>query len=264
MPGTADKFLVVINPRHERHVALARALVSAGLRETVPHIHLFVSTDEPPRGGAFLSSDLLQSLVAQLDEKNIPHSYEFCWTENVENSLLAAAQRYQATMILYPFDEASARKHQGFTLARWELLRNSDCPVILVKPDYGKHRNRLLAAVNFQSVYPEYVELNRRILERALWLSEKHGAELYVVNAYESMDDYPDFEKIQEQSGLPHDHIKLVEGSPEKVLASTAKELGIDLLLIGTRNSTDIASKFRRNTAEKVSASLHTDIMVLN
>lgn len=125
-------------------------------------------------------------------------------------------------------------------------------------------RKVILAAVNYQSHQPEYTALNQRIVNRASWLAEKYSAQWYVVNAYHGMEDYPDYELIRKATGLPFTKILIEEGKPEKVVSAAATHVNADLVMIGTRNSDDLASSFRRNTAEKVLMQLNRDMIVVN
>ena len=270
MNEKSEVFLVVIDPGHENHLALERAVVSASLRQVTPHIHLFISLDvelmskaERSAGKGLLDTQF-RKMTRVLEENNSPFSYEFYWSRDIESAILNSAQRISASMILYPYQGKTVHKHDWFTNAKWDLLRNSKCPIMLVKPMSSVLRGNILAAVNFQSPYPEYAELNKRILERGRWLSEKYGAELHVVNTYEGMSDYPDVEKIKAESGLDSGHIHVKESSKlEKTVSELSSEIDADLVLIGTRNSHDIASKFRHNTAERVASNLKVDTLVI-
>lgn len=271
METAAEKFLVVINPYESSHQALQRAIVTAGIRELKPKLHLYINprTSDPggPNGiGVKSFGNLaLRELTDYVEQYQLPYDYEFSWAADVENSVVNSARSEHANLIIYPLSEKVYNKHKGLTQGTWTLLRSSGCPVMLVTPNSSMRRKVILAAVNFQSQFPEYTELNRRIIIRARWLADKYGAQLYVVNAYNGqIDDYPDFDYISKVSGLPFEKIRIQEGKPEKVVSSIAKEIDADLVLIGTRNSHDPNSRFRRNTAEKVLMNLNRDMVVVN
>ncbi len=70
------------------------------------------------------------------------------------------------------------------------LLRKCPCPVWMVKPETGKHYQRILAAVDMDDDYPpQELEareaLNERVLEIAGTLAASEVAELHVVHAWE-------------------------------------------------------------------------------
>ncbi len=270
MHTQAEKLMVVIDPSRSSHIALQRAMTTLGLRETAPHVRLFVSSEKASfranskRQERLLEEEVLPELTERLENHNIAYDYEFCWSADMEKSILNSARQYGASLIFNPVYNETLRRHQGLSRARWELLRQAECPVILVKPESSKRRKVILAAVNFQSNSPDYRSLNRRIIERAKWLEAKYDARLYVVNAYEDLMDYPDYEKLQEAAGLEYERIRILSGAPEKVIVNVARNLEADLILIGTRNSHDATGKYRRNTAEKILAALNTDMIVIN
>lgn len=72
-----------------------------------------------------------------------------------------------------------------------KLLRKCPCPVWMVKPETGKHYQRILAAVDMDDDYPpEELEirqaLNERVIEIAEALAVSEGAELHIVHAWEA------------------------------------------------------------------------------
>lgn len=267
MDAVAEKFLVVINPFEEKHQTLHRAVVTASIREHKPRLHLYInpqSTRLLADGTRTFGNKDLKLLTSYVEHYALQYEYEFSWSPDIENSVLSSARAEAASLIIYPLTEDVYSRHKGLTHGTWSLLRGSHCPVMLVTPDSAMKRKVVLAAVNFQSPFPEYMELNKRILKRATWIASRYGAELYVVNAYDSAYDYPDFDEIKKASQLPFYRIRIEEGKPEKVVSRVAAEVGADLVMIGTRNSRDIESRFRRNTAEKVLMHLNRDMIVVN
>ena len=263
-----ERFLVVINPCESRHQALQRALITAGIRDSKPNLHLYINPQgagsTPVGGGGSFGNLALQQLTSLVEQHALPYDYEFSWSEDPESAVVSKARAEAASLIIYPLNEVVYSRHKGFASGTWTLLRNSPCPVMLVTPDSSMQRKVILAAVNFQSPFPEYTALNTRIVTRALWLANKYGAELYVVNAWQSMDDYPDYEDIRKATGLPFGQILIEEGRPEKVVSEVARRVNADLVMIGTRNSEDHDGLFRRNTAEKVLMNLNRDMIVVN
>jgi len=71
------------------------------------------------------------------------------------------------------------------------LLRKCPCPVWMVKPETGKHYQRILAAVDMDDNYPPSElqtrqSLNDRVMEIAGALAVSEFAELHVVHAWEA------------------------------------------------------------------------------
>lgn len=264
-----ERFLVVINPNESRHQALQRALITAGIRDSKPSLHLYINpqgASSKPTGSSIgtFGNLALQQLTSLVEQHALPYDYEFSWSEDSEAAVVAKARADAASLIIYPLSEVVYSRHKGFATGTWTLLRNSPCPVMLVTPESSMQRKVILAAVNFQSPFPEYTALNDRIVRRARWLADKYDAALYVVNAWQSMEDYPDYEDIRKATDLPFGQILIEEGRPERVVSEAARRVNADLVMIGTRNSRDHDGLFRRNTAEKVLMSLNRDMIVVN
>ena len=76
--------------------------------------------------------------------------------------------------------------------------------------------------------------------------------------------DYPDYGRLAKRTGLPSEQLFVRPGSIETVVTNTAKEVGADIVLLGTRPDNGMTSMIRRNTAERVAAKLDVDLMVVN
>lgn len=98
-------------------------------------------------------------------------------------------------------------------------------------------------------------ETSSGVLEKSHALAKAQGAELHVLHAVEPLSityggDIPmDFSSIQDEiyqqsqdqlrnfcdsRDIPESHRHLVVGRPESEIAATAKELGVDLIVVGS------------------------------
>jgi nucleotide-binding universal stress UspA family protein len=172
------------------------------------------------------------------------------------------------------------------------LLRKCPCPVWLVKPLVEQSYRRILAAVDVDDSYaPEELRkrqaMNRQILEMASSLALSEFAELHVVHAWEAIGEsamrgafmsVPE-EKItayakhvkrrhqasleglmgevndklgQEASGYLQPSLHLVKGAARKEIPLLARQIGADLVVMGTVARTGIPGLIMGNSAEAI------------
>ena len=171
------------------------------------------------------------------------------------------------------------------------LLRKCPCPVWFIKPGKRKSYRHILAAVDAGDAYPEEELASRRalrwqILEMATSLALSEFAELHVAHAWETIPEstmrdslhIPE-EKIiaiLEEERRVHaasldalmrevtgdlgkdalDYLKpqthLVKGSARQQIPVLAKQIGADLIVMGTVARTGVPGFIMGNTAESI------------
>lgn len=263
------KFLVVVDPSHERHLALERMLEIVRQRsEWISEFHLLIgfegadkadpdSPEEVIRG-----KDWFDELLAPIDELGAKYSTEFFWTADWRKSITAAADKYGCDTIM--LCESSAEHKRGITDSKWDLVRQASCDVVIVDEGTEAPINCILAAVNTQAKDEGHQALNDRILERGKFLAEYFGADYHVVNAYTDSENFPDRQRISRMSGLPRENIHRDMGKPEDVIAATADKVGADMVILGISPRTGLSAKFASHTTEKVMEKITVDVVALN
>lgn len=157
------------------------------------------------------------------------------------------------------------------------MMRDCPCPVLALKPTESRSFKKILVAIDPVLVGDSHDTLNRVILELASSLAELEGAELHVVHAWrlwgESMmrgrfgipaEDVDrailqEFEKRRQLvDGLLKNHsvspmqVHLLKGEAIPTITELVKNLGIDLLVMGTVCRTGIPGFIIGNTAEQI------------
>lgn len=179
------------------------------------------------------------------------------------------------------------------------LLRKCPCPVWLLKPSEPDRYRSILAAVDFDPWRPgpEEEPLNRQIVAMAGSLALMESASLHLVHAWEpiadtmlrsrggdpddEIDAYIERERMLHQNALsalgeelrqrvgkdayarlsPSFH--LLKGSAQRVIASLARELQADLVVMGTVARTGISGFFIGNTAESILGQLDCSVLAV-
>jgi universal stress protein E len=267
--SSSEYILVIIEPSHDAHIALDRALVTLKSREAPPKLHLFIcpdvdNTDLKARNqGLYRSDKWLEELIKPVVDSNLEFSYEFCWTMEWSNAVLSSADRIKPDVIFIPDYESSVRRNL-FTNSKWDLLRNSSCPVTIVRPGSKSQRKVLLASMNIRTEDEKYIELNEKILKHAKRVASLYNAQLYVINAYKDSMHYPDREQLLKFTGLSTEHVHLREGDPAEAISSYADEINADMVVIGTMHRKGAAALMRGNTSEKVLNKVTQDVLTVS
>lgn len=179
------------------------------------------------------------------------------------------------------------------------LLRKCPCPVWILKPSEPPRYTTILAAVDLDPLKPTPDEqpLNLQIISMAGSLALSESASLHLVHAWEPIADtmlwsrggdpeedvaaYVERERMQHQNALsmlgealsrqigqdaytqlaPSFH--LLKGSAQRVIATLARELRVDLVVMGTVARTGIAGFFIGNTAETILGQLECSVLAV-
>ena len=263
------KFLVIVDPSHERHLALERILeIIRQKQEWALEFHLLIgfeaedkadpnTPDEVVRG-----SKWLVELLRPLDELGVDYTAELFWTRNWRGSIINASERYKCDSIM--LCESSAEHKVGITDSKWELVRQAECDVVICDEGTTAPIECILAAINTQATDPVHKELNEKILARGKFLSEYFEADYHVVNAYKGSEDFPDRALIGRMSGLPREKIHRDMGKPEDVIAGIADKVNADMVVLGISSRKGLAATFSSHTSEKVMEKITIDVVALN
>ena len=126
-----------------------------------------------------------------------------------------------------------------------------------------KHR-RVLAAINPGSPDAAHVKLNHQIISVAQSFANVYGSDAHFVIAFNDLNDPPDADEIAQTCGTPRDHIHLKKGKAADVIRDTARELDVDLIIVGTVGRDGIKGRVVGNTGERLLDQTHSDLLVLN
>jgi len=204
----------------------------------------------------------LDELLVPLENSGVKFNAELFWTRDWETSIINAARRAEADMIV--ISQSSATNKTSITDSSWSLLRNSELPVLTIESGAPDKRENILAAVNMQTTDDEYDALNRKVLLHGKMLAEFYDAKLHVVNAYFDSEDYPDRDKVKRIVDIDRQDIHVQMGKPEEIIAKVTDEVQADLVIMGTMSRRGIRATLRKNTSEKVIKNLTVDVLTLN
>ncbi len=183
------------------------------------------------------------------------------------------------------------------------LLRKCPCPVWLVKPGSPESYDRIMAAVDVNDDYQsQELEtrhlLNQQILEMASALALSEFAELHIVHAWHAVLERtmrvafinrPEAEVVAYVEAVRQhhkenlnvlmdetigslgqntlEHIKpethLLKGLPQNEISEFARELKVELVVMGTVARTGLSGFFMGNTAESILNKLDCSVLAI-
>jgi hypothetical protein len=125
-----EKYLVVVDPAHSEHLALNRIVNFAGRkRHSGMSVQVFVGFEGEDLSAPDQPMEVIQGrgwldeTLVPLEESGVNFVAEVIWTRDWETSIINAARRTQANMIVISRSSAITRKR--ITDSFWSLLWNS-------------------------------------------------------------------------------------------------------------------------------------------
>lgn len=269
--SNSEKLFVVVDPSDTKHVALERALRTGQLRGEPPVIKVFVAVDGEAVDTRVVNDNLFRDqswfdteIKQPIQDAGLEFHIEVSWCQEWQKSIVQSAKRFGADRIYLPVHERTNSTRFTFSESKWALLKNADCPVVLIQPGAQAERTVVAAAVNFQAKKDEQKALNESILRWGREVAAMYDAEFHVINAYLDQMNYPDRGQLARQTGLLADKIHVKQGYTDEVVSAVADDIKADLVVMGSLGQNGLITSRRGNTAERVIAALTQDVMVVN
>ena len=185
-----------------------------------------------------------------------------------------------------------------FSSTVMHLMRKCPCPVWVIKPTERKKYRRILAAVDQDPEEPVKDVLNRQILEMSTSLALAEHSEVHIVHAWDvfgedllrsrswdlsevGFDEMVEKEARERRrwldrlvknygvsadesnSDAPDPELHVIKGQARHVVPELARELDVDLVVMGTVARTGIAGLFMGNTAEDILTQLDCSVLTI-
>ena len=185
-----------------------------------------------------------------------------------------------------------------FGSADMHLMRKCPCAVWVVNSAEHKQYRRILAAVDQDPEDATKEVLNRQILEMATSLALSEFSELHIVHAWtlfaerfwrsarsglsdaevDAMESEEAGRRLRWLKQVVHkygnkadkgatDYLKpelhVVKGDPKQVIPATARDLDVDLVIMGTIARTGIPGFFMGNTAESILNQIDCSVLTI-
>jgi universal stress protein E len=264
-----DRILVVYDPTTESQNALDRAAIIAANEGSSIHLYACIHEDTAPDGctgeqdAVAAQRDILARAAEPLTEQGIEVSTEVQWQQDWYQAIIDAVERNGAGAVLKSSHPHGMGARRFKRTSDWTLIRECECPVLLVKTPASKEPRKVLAAIDIGSDNENYAELNDTILGFCQRYIGQEGAEIYFVNAHKDLPSRPDRGTLIRTCGVEGDRVLIKMGEPDKVIVEQAGELGVNLVVIGNSARAGLSALVKANTAEKVLDKLDCDLLAL-
>lgn len=276
---TSNKIFVILDPTTMEQPSLVMAeSIAVDInehRENAAELHVYCCVDEKSiRPEAGIDSEEVridvQERMEHWIERIVSHTRELGLTveteleisENWRKASGAAVERQDCLLAIKGMSQHPKLLRLFRDTSDWQLLRDSTCPVYLVKRSPKRHVRKVLAAIKHRTDDKVYTEANDAILDNARRISNSLGAELHVVTAYKDNFNYPDRQRFADRCGLPRSQVRAEMGAPQDAIARAAKEIVADLVVIA-RVGKPAATRDVGHTSEKLIDAMDTNLLVL-
>ncbi len=207
----------------------------------------------------------VESLLGTIRAAGNEVTVEVDWTSEWRDAIAPAAEKSGADLIIKAASVHSGAGRRLLKTSDWTLLRNSHCPVYLIKNDTIETGVKVLLALNIKSEDELHSKLNERVIEYGQALvGSVPGGSLHAVNAYPSSDNFVYPSDLAAKTGIETVDAHTVEGAPEKVIPEVAAQIEAGIVIIGTAARDGIKAAVIGNTVEKVLDALETNILTVN
>lgn len=264
------RVFTVIDPERFVQPAFERAEWVASRNGAILHLYCCLGEKDVPadsdeaRFAIDRTTRWLERLTAEAGDYKLLTEIEVEWNPNWRERIAEAAHACEADLIIKTVSRHSGLSRQLKKTADWTLLSNAHCPVLLIDPSRPPQPTKVLAAVKLDPDNEEYSILNQQVVAMSHRISTALDAELHAVTAYKGDQMYFDRQKFADSCGLPRNHVHTIEGAPHKGIPDVARELGSDILVIGSANRNVRGSGMViGDTAQRIIDAVDTDLVVI-
>jgi len=264
-----QRVFAVIDPERFVQPAFERAEWIAARNGALLHLYCClgeegVAADDPAAKFAIeRATRWLERLTSEAGEYKLTTEIEVEWNANWRERIAEAAAEAGADMIIKTVSRHSGLGRRLKATADWTVLRNARCPVLLIDAGRPPQPKKVLAAVKLEPGSETYEVLNQEVIALSRTISAALEAELDAVTIYKGDQMYFDRQKFADSCGLPRNRVHSYEGSPHKAIAEAARELGSDILVIGSASRNKKDSRIIGDTAERIIDAVDTDLVVI-
>lgn len=264
-----ENIFVVYDPTRDEQPALDRVLTLVEDMPARAHVYACVSADlagaedeqDAIAGRLAAQKHLLEAAITPLLDKGVAVSTEVEWHKDWYRAVVRAAERKQADLVL-----KSSYRHSGGQrilnkTSDRTLIRECNCPVLLVKEGESGDIRKVLAAIDIRAETANYEKLNEQIIGLTRNIMDRQGTEVHFINAHQDLSSTPDRNAIIRACGVDSARVHIGLGNAEDVIVDNARNLGVGLVVIGNSGRSGLAAAFRSNTAEKVLDRLECDLL---
>lgn len=227
----------------------------------------------------------LDSYTAEAESLGIEISTEVHWQKNLHDAVMASMNTGNFDLVIKGTKPHHNIIDRIFTHSDWNLLRHCPAPVLLVKSQKPWANNRILASIDATSQSAGHRLINENILDFSEYLTNQFSTDLHIVNSYPMValafamvpevtapSDVQDYitkqhklecSKYARKYNVDENNVHIKEGDPDDVVVAIAKELEVDVVVVGTVGREGLSGVLLGNTAERIVDRVECDVLVI-
>ncbi|VEB24121.1 universal stress protein UspE [Avibacterium volantium] len=228
----------------------------------------------------------IQPYLDKYADPNIEFHSTVVWNSNEAEAIAEEVEKNSYDLVVKYTQEKESITSLIFTPMDWQLLRKCPAPIMIVKDGDWKHQRRILVAVNVSDDEEHHNLLNNELVTLGIDLADSlERGNVHLVTAYPPTPinmaiDLPEFstadysnsirgqylinmKALRQKFNIDEDHTHVREGFPEDVIPEVAKELGAEMVVLGTIGRTGLSAAFLGNTAEHVISKLNCNLLAI-
>tara|TARA_R110002110_G_scaffold14698_1_gene67659 strand:- start:85539 stop:86360 length:822 start_codon:yes stop_codon:yes gene_type:complete len=268
-----NKFLVVFDPTTDSQPALDRAAMIAGNNADSAHVHVFSciyadlgksgDSDARVKELVHAQQEILDAAIAPLVAQGLKVTTEIEWQKDWYQAVVQASKSNAADVVLKSTYKHSATQRLLKKSSDFTLIRECHCAVLLVKAGNSYEARKVLAAIDSRGSEDSYAKLNGNILEFCKRFTDSAGTEVHFVSAHKDLASRPDRGSMVRACGVPTERVHITMGDADDVIVDTARELGVNLVVVGNSARSGLSAVVNSNTAEKIVDDLDCDLFAM-
>jgi len=292
-----ELILVVVDPTATEQPAVTRGIDMArrlGMRlELLACVHEGRPVSMPrgvePRSArrAVLCGQLekLRRLAADCDDIEV--TTRAIWDRPLYEGIIRATLRGEPRLVMKDSHYHSAISRALVTNTDWQLIRHCPAPLWLVRGGPWSASPRIGAFVDPTRDMDKPADLDHRILDEAIGLSRGLGGQMHAVHCHDSDALPADFcapcagveaavlnaesqaeharwlRELLDDHDIPASQVHLRRGQPAEMIPAIAREVELDLAVMGAITRSRLHQAFIGSTTEQVLDKLPCDVLVI-
>jgi universal stress protein E len=228
----------------------------------------------------------LEKLAQSLREWGAEVSTKVVWEAPAYEGILKAAREWHADLLVVGVHEARL-PHTRLTDTDWQLIRRTQCPLLLVKdPAFDGYRT-VVAAVDPLHAHDEPDGLDRAVLDAGRCFARLFGSRLGAVHAFPGAEAFELASAVEvqpgvfygaenvealhrqavrelvEEYGVGEADVDLVAGAPPEVVLDRIAARHAELVVVGVPRRHGALAAVLGSTAEAVAAEAGCDVVLV-
>lgn len=263
-----NRILAIIDPTRTEQWALKKALSIASSRDDLDVcaylcVHSAAKSDDQDQLQAVELERhklWLDAMLTEIADGDLTINSQIEWSDDWREAVCAAGAADDVVLVT---KRASGRQKSLASSDR-QLIRKLGRALLLVKNEPADEVKKVLIAVDFNAQDASHKALNEAVMALGTRMrGTLKETELHVISAYPSSDSFVHPPDVAKALDIDRSHAHVRRGSAADIIPDIAKELEVDLVIVGSVGRGGLSGITIGNTAEKILNDIAADVLVI-